>query len=52
MKNAIYLFGLLLVPGILLGQKPIEVSGTDFKLGQDEYSGVQVLIPEAAREQV
>jgi chromosome segregation ATPase len=42
----------MLVPGILLGQKPIEVSGTDFKLGQDEYSGVQVLIPEAAREQV
>jgi len=52
MKNAIYLIGLLLVPGILLGQKPIEVSGASFKLGQDEYSGVQVLIPEAAWEQV
>ena len=52
MKNAIYLIGLLLVPGVLLGQKPIEVSGTEFKLGQDEYSGVQVLIPEAAWERV
>jgi DNA repair exonuclease SbcCD ATPase subunit len=52
MKKALYLIGLLLVPGVLLGQKPIEVSGTDFKLGQDTYSGVQVLIPEAAWEQV
>ena len=52
MKKALYLFGLLLVTGVLLGQKPIDVSGTDFKLGEDEYSGVQVLIPEAASEQV
>ena len=52
MKNAIYLIGLLLVPGVLLGQKPIEVSGTEFKLGQDVYTGVQVLIPEAAWERV
>jgi len=52
MKNAVYLIGLLLVPVVLLGQKPIEVSGTSFKLGQDEYSGVQVMIPEAGFEQV
>ncbi len=52
MKNALYLIGLLLVPVVLLGQKPIEVSGTSFKLGQDEYSGVQVMIPEAGFEQV
>jgi len=52
MKNAIYLIGLLLVPGVLLGQKPIEVSGTEFKLGQDEYSGVQLMIPEAPYELV
>jgi hypothetical protein len=52
MKNALYLIGLLLVPVVLLGQKPIEVSGTSFKLGQDEYSGVQVMIPEAEFEQV
>ena len=52
MKNALFLIGLLLVPGVLLGQKPIEVSGANFKLGQDEYSGVQVMIPEAGFEQV
>ena len=52
MKNAVYLIGLLLVPVVLLGQKPIEVSGASFKLGQDEYSGVQVMIPEAEFEQV
>ncbi len=52
MKNAVYLIGLLLVPVVLLGQKPIEVSGTSFKLGQDEYLGVQVMIPEAGFEQV
>lgn len=52
MKNAIYLIVLLLVPGVLLGQKTIEVSGVDFKLGEDEYSGVQVMIPEVDHELV
>jgi hypothetical protein len=52
MKKIIYLAGLLIVPVVLFGQKPIEVSGANFKLGQDEYSGVQVLIPEAERELV
>ena len=52
MKKIIYLVGLLLVPLVLFGQKPIEVSGANFKLGQDEYSGVQVLIPEVERELV
>lgn len=52
MKKTLYLVGILLVPGLLLGQKSIEVSGVDFKLGQDDYSGVQVLIPEAERELV
>ncbi len=52
MKKIIYLVGLLIVPLVLFGQKTIEVSGASFKLGQDEYSGVQVLIPEAERELV
>jgi DNA repair exonuclease SbcCD ATPase subunit len=52
MKTVLYLLGLMLVPGVLFGQKPIEVSGAEFKLGEDEYSGVQVLIPEAASAQV
>lgn len=52
MKNALYLISLMLVPGILFGQKPIEVSGTEFKLGQVVYSGVQVRIPEASYELV
>lgn len=41
-----------MVPLVLFGQKSIEVSGANFKFGQDEYSGVQVLIPEAERELV
>jgi len=52
MKNILSLIGILLVPLVLFGQKPIEVSGASFKFGQDEYSGVQVLIPEAERELV
>lgn len=52
MKKAFNLIGLLLVPLVLFGQKPIEVSGTEFKLGQVVYSGVQVMIPEASYELV
>jgi len=52
MKNILSLIGILLVPLVLFGQKSIEVSGANFKFGQDEYSGVQVLIPEAERELV
>jgi chromosome segregation ATPase len=50
MKKALYLFGFLLVPCLLLGQKPIEVSGIIFRLGQQDYSGIQVRIPEASDE--
>lgn len=52
MKNLTSLFGLVLLCGALTGQKPIEVSETSFRLGQDEYSGVQLMIPEATLEQV
>ncbi|KPL16913.1 MAG: hypothetical protein AMS26_02870 [Bacteroides sp. SM23_62] len=52
MKNLTSLFGLMLLCGALTGQKPIEVSGTSFKLGQDEYSGIQLMIPEASFELV
>ena len=52
MKKLLYLSGFLLVPVLLSGQKPIEVSGTIFKLGQDEYSGVQARIPETTWERV
>jgi predicted nucleic acid-binding Zn-ribbon protein len=52
MKKLFYLIGLLLVPLVLFGQKPIEVSGTEFKLGQVVYSGVQLMIPEASYELV
>ncbi len=52
MKKTLYLIGLLLAPGVLYGQKPIEVSGTEFKLGQVVYSGVQLMIPEASYELV
>lgn len=51
MKKSLYLAGLLALPVLLFGQKPIETSGVDFKLGQDDYSGVQVLIPEADWEE-
>jgi DNA repair exonuclease SbcCD ATPase subunit len=47
MKKLLYLAGLLAVPFLVSGQKPIETSGVEFQLGQDEYEGVQVLIPEA-----
>jgi chromosome segregation ATPase len=50
MKKVFYLFGFLLVPCLLPGQMPIEVSGTIFRLGQLDYSGVQVRIPEASDE--
>jgi predicted nucleic acid-binding Zn-ribbon protein len=52
MKNILSLIVLLLLCGGLSGQKPIEVSGTDFKLGQVVYSGVQLMIPEASYELV
>jgi predicted nucleic acid-binding Zn-ribbon protein len=52
MKNILSLIVLLLLCGGLSGQKPIEVSGTSFKLGQDEYPGVHVMIPEASYELV
>jgi hypothetical protein len=52
MKNLLCLLGSLLVFGVLNGQKPIEVSGTIFKLGQDEYPGLQLMIPEAEFERV
>ena len=52
MKTVLYLIGLLLVPGALNGQKPIEASGTEFKLGQVMYPGVQLMIPEASYELV
>ena len=52
MKNLLFLIGLLLLCGGLSGQKPVEVSGAVFRLGQVDYSGVQVMIPEASYELV
>jgi chromosome segregation ATPase len=52
MKNYLCFFGSLLVFGALNAQKPIEVTGTNFKLGQDEYPGLQLIIPEAGFERV
>jgi hypothetical protein len=53
MKNKLfYLIGLCLIPGLMLGQRPIEVSSSSFKLGQDDYEGVRVWIPEAEFERV
>ncbi len=52
MKNFTLLSGLMLLCGALTGQKPIEVSGASFKLGQDEYAGIQLIIPEASLDLV
>ena len=53
MRTTIFnLFGLFLVPVIMLGQRPIEVSSSSFRLGQDDYEGVRVWIPEAEFDKV
>ncbi len=52
MKNPSCIIVLLLVFCGLNAQKPIETSGISFKLGNDEYQGVQVIIPEAEYELV
>lgn len=53
MRSTLFnLVGLFLVPGFLLGQQPIEVSSSSFRLGQDDYEGVQVWVPEAEFERV